>query len=150
LSLPYARYSKPNQRVAFYRRILQQINVLPGVQAVGAVSTIPLSGAEFNDTITIEGRPLPQSVQESPIACVTVISPDYFRVMGIPLLKGRPFNPNDNRNAPRVAIINETFARRFFPEEDPLGKRIQLFADSESGETWFSIVGVVRDVKHTA
>ncbi len=150
LSIPYAKYSKDEQRIAFYRQLLERTESLPGVQAVGAVSEIPLSGAEDLEGFTIEGRPPVKSLQEMPIANYHTVTPDYFRAMGITLLKGRQLTEGDKEDAPGVVIINETFAHRFFPGEDAIGKRVTFDNPEKEKASWNSIVGVVRDVKHSA
>ena len=147
LSLPQARYSKPQQRATFYEQLLERIAGLPGVRAAGACTQLSLSGGETIWGLTIEGRPEPgpgeilQSGHRS-------VSPDYFRAMSIPLRRGRYFTAQDREGAPGVVIINETMANRFWPSQDPIGKRIRLGA-GRSGAPWIPIAGVVADVKYS-
>jgi putative ABC transport system permease protein len=143
LDLPLSKYRERKQRVAFYDAVLARLEALPGVEKAGAVSTLPLGGEEEENAFIIEGRPLPPSGQP-PMVPSRAISPNYFQTMGIPVLQGRPFELRDNLDAPGAAIINQSMADRFWPGEDPLGKRISLGGSS----TWRTIVGIVGDVRH--
>jgi putative ABC transport system permease protein len=142
VDLPTPRYEEKGKQAAFFEQVLERAAHLPGVQSASATSSLPLTG-EFSmiGFPSIEGRaPMkPGKDQPTPIG---VISPDYFRTLSIPLLTGRPFNEFDKEQAERVAIINESFARRHFEGEDPLGKR--LMAPSKELMT---IVGVVGDTR---
>src|SRR5205085_11220101 len=132
------------QIVNFYQQVFQRMEQVPGVQSVGAISTIFLSDTPNSTNFTIEGRPLTTGADsiEVPLDAVT---PDYFKVMGIPLLKGRVFDERDRADSLPVAIVNETFAKRFFEGEDPLGKRY-CYGQPEGDKTrWLTIVGVVGD-----
>jgi len=133
------RYEKAQQLDSFYPRLLERIQTLPSVRAVAVSNSLPPDSNEYSDNFSIEGRPAVPS-QPPPIAYMILVSTDYFRAFGIPLRKGRFFTTADAANSPPVAIISETTARQFFPNEDPLGKRI-----TEKGE----IVGVVGDVKYS-
>lgn len=135
-------YNSAETRSAFFVNLLDRVATLPGVQAAGAVSSVPMGGSNNGFSFSIDGRPAPPPGQE-PGANVRVITPGYFSTMQIPILKGRDFSPADGENAPRVAIVEDNFARQFFPEEDPVGKRIKLGTGS-----WIEIVGVVGDVRH--
>jgi putative ABC transport system permease protein len=148
LSLPANKYPDAKQQAAFFQRTLERLESLPGVQSVGAVSALPLSGAEEASSFMIEGSP-PVDSSEMPMADRRRASADYFRAMGIPLVNGRYFTEADNQSAPPVAIVSESFVRRFFPEEDPLGKRIKNGGPA-STRPWLSVVGVVKDVRHLA
>ncbi|MGZ5003037.1 MAG: ABC transporter permease, partial [Chthoniobacterales bacterium] len=146
LALPEKKYPKPEQQNAFVDSLLQQLNALPGVQAVGVAQVLPLIG-DYSLTFEIEGRPeLPQS--DWPSTTYYAITPDYFRAMGIRLIRGRVFTAQDDARAPHVAIINETLARQFFPNEDPIGKRINIPNDAPGSPVkWREIVGIVADIK---
>ena len=140
IALPGAKYKDGQSQVAFFQQAVENLKSLPGVQSVGAISDLPLLGG--NSTIfEIEGRPVEQS--EKPLTEYRLISPDYFRTMNIQLLKGRYFSEGDHKTAPGVVIVNETMAKRFFPGEEVLGKRIGLSNPAD----WREIVGVVRDVR---
>jgi putative ABC transport system permease protein len=139
------KYPKKEQRATFYHEALERIKAIPEVQAVGAVYPLPLGGTFIAYTFDIGGRP-PFPPGQQPSADRRVISPDYFGAMSIPVRKGRPFEDQDKANAPPVVIINETFARRYFPGEDPIGKSI-IPGEGKVGISR-EIVGVVGDVKH--
>ena len=163
LSLPGPRYPKPQQQMRFFEELIERIKVLPGVEVVGATTRTPLGLGDDWVPISIDGRPAPPPGQES-YAAIRRISQDYFRALRIPLRKGRFFTEADARialpvirwfdeqpypehfNEPQPApaiIINETMARLFWPNEDPLGRRIRIIASP-----WLTVVGVVGDVRH--
>ncbi len=135
-------------REAFYQQLTDRLTALPGVESASAVNHLPLAGDVWGTTLAIEGRPL-AAPGESIVAAFRVSRPDYFRTMGIQLSAGRDFTQRDTPEAPGVVILNETLARRYWPAEDPLGKRITL--DDPRGTTktpeWLTIVGMVKDVK---
>jgi putative ABC transport system permease protein len=146
LALRGQRYADRQQVAAFYQRLLERIQALPGVREAAASNSLPPDSTEFSDDFTIEGRPAVPN-QPPPIAYMILVSPEYFRAFNIPLRRGRYFNAADTRDAPQVAIISETTARQFFPNEDPIGKRVNT---SNVGQpSWWQIVGVVGDVKYT-
>jgi putative ABC transport system permease protein len=109
------------------------------------VSLIPLGGSNTGRNFIIEGQPATRS-EDAPIFWRRVIDPDYFRVMKIRLVRGREFSSQD-AGSPRIAIINETMARRFWPNTDPLGRR---FGTGRTEQSWLTVVGVVGDVKFTS
>jgi predicted permease len=141
VSLPESRYGTPEQRRAFYEHALEQMRALPGVVSAGAISNLPLSGAMTSSSFAIEGRQDAQGKHYP--ADPRSTSPEYLQTMSIPLLAGRYFTERDRAGAPEVAIIDETLARRYFPNEDPLGKRIAV-----EGPRWREIVGVVGSIKY--
>ncbi|HEX8137727.1 MAG TPA: ABC transporter permease [Pyrinomonadaceae bacterium] len=144
VALPDAKYHEDERMVAFFQQALQQASSVPGVEAVGAVYPLPLSGDIAQNLLTVEGRP-PLSPGERLTTNSRIVSANYFRAMGIPLIKGRVITERDTKDAPRVVVINETLARKYFPGEEPLGKRINVtLAENNVAE----IVGVVGDVKH--
>ncbi len=147
-NLPGSKYSQATQRVAFFRELIQRLESSPGVQAVGIVSALPLTQYNTGTGLIIEGRPFPRP-GEIPIVWFRIANAGYFRAMEIPLIKGRLFTERDDTSAPPVAVINETMARRYWPNEDPLGKRFTsgLPRDGRS-ITWMTIVGVVGDLRH--
>ena len=130
------------QVTEFYSQLLERVKALPGAESVGLISTLPFSGNETDTDFLIEGRPAPPPNQE-PTAWFNLVSPEYFKTMELPVIKGRSFTALDNEKSPLVVIISETMARRYFPNEEPLGKRI-----GRGPDRWREIVGVVRDVKH--
>jgi len=134
------KYSDAHQVAELFRVAEQEIQSLPSVVSVGATSAGPLFGGIEPDEFTIAGRPIPEPGQ-FPVARRCDVSPNYFRTLGIPLLKGRHFNDADSRSAPPVAIINETMARRYFTGEDPIGQQVTMLGGP------MTIVGVVADVQ---
>ena len=144
VDLPESRYSE-QQQITFYRDLLQRLQDLPGVVAAGGIFPLPLSTSDINVTFGIEGHPVPAA--EEPSAGFRAISPSYFRTMGVPLLRGRPFDARDNEKSPPVAIINQEFARRYFPGQDPIRKRIKPGFAIHGEAVVREIVGVVGDVK---
>ena len=146
LGLPGAKYREPEKRIAFFQQLLERVRALPGVQSAGTVSNLPLSGNLWGRSLTVEGRPV-LSVGEAPAINHCVISPNYLSAMGIVILKGRDFDDRDTKDAMKVTIIDERLAREYWPDEDPLGKRVR-FGPPEDNEPWHTIVGVVRDVRH--
>jgi putative ABC transport system permease protein len=145
LDLP-GRYGQP-QRVAFYRNLLEQIRATSGVRSASAAFPLPLSADDVKTTFEVEGRPLKKS--EYPVTTLHIIDHDYFRTLGIPLLSGRVFNPQDDApGATPVVIISERLAKQVFPGEDPVGRRIKPgISSGTSGEPMRVVVGVVGDVK---
>jgi putative ABC transport system permease protein len=144
LSLPEARYVEAHQVIGFYQQLAERLGQLPGVQSVGATHALPLGGSGGERPFLIEGRPSPEAGKE-PAVQYRLISPGYFRTMRIPLISGRDFTEQDQGPAAGVVIINRTFARRYFPNEDPVGNRITL---GGYPELWGEITGVVGDVRH--
>jgi putative ABC transport system permease protein len=138
------KYSDTAQVSAFYSEAIKSIEALPGVEAAGVVSNLPFGGNMDTSGFHVEEKPLANPA-EAPSAERYSVSPDYLRAMGIPLLRGRGFAEQDNANAPLVALINREAARRIWPNEDPVGKRIRL-GSVESPLR--SVVGVVGDVNH--
>jgi putative ABC transport system permease protein len=142
LSLPQKKYAMPEQQTAFADALLERVKVLPGVQWAGITHSMPLVGGDVL-TFSIEGRP-PIAPSDQPNTNYYAVTPDYFRATGIRLVRGRVFTPQDDAKAPRVAIINETMARQFFPNEDPIGKRINITNGPYARR---EIVGIVGDIK---
>jgi putative ABC transport system permease protein len=140
LALPEAKYSEPQRQRNFSERLLARIAALPGVKAAGAINFLPLSGTGNQRSFLIEGKPEPKLN-----VGFRMVSPDYFRAMGVPLRAGRLIGDRDRENAPRVAVVNETFASVFLANEYPLGKRIKL-GSAQGPFPWLTIAGVVGDV----
>ncbi len=146
VALPSAKYPKPEQAGAFFRELVDRVQQLPGVQTAGAVSSLPLSGTGNSGTTTVDSRAVtPQDA--SPEADWRVVTPGFFQAMGISLISGRYFDTRDSDTAAPVAIIDETMARTYWPNEDPVGKRIKR-GGMESTGPWMTIVGVVRHVRY--
>jgi putative ABC transport system permease protein len=138
------RYRKPGAELAYYENAMQHIRALPGVESAAMVSTLPLNSWDRRGFI-VQDRPLAHDA-DAPSVDTYSISPDYFRVMRIPLLAGRGFTAQDSPTAPKVAIVSESCARNQFPNEDPIGKRIQLGGRDEK-QPWITIVGIVGDTR---
>jgi predicted permease len=140
------------KKIQFFNQLLDRLKALPGAQSATAAFPLPFSGGNMSLTFEIQGRP--SKPGDEPDARATVVEPDYFHTLQIPLRSGRLLDPNDNRDAaPAVAVVNEALARKYFPGEDPIGKRISTGFDSDdNGKTlhWREIVGVVADVKRTS
>lgn len=139
--LPATKYADGPKVAEFANRLIEQVSMLPGVEATGVIDSIPLSGSENVLAFAIEGAP-PPPIENPPDAEAFRASGDYFKAMGIPLKQGRLFTEQDTAQSPRVALINETMARMYFPDEDPIGRRI-----STDGNNWNTIVGIVGDVR---
>ncbi|MBA3573112.1 MAG: ABC transporter permease, partial [Pyrinomonadaceae bacterium] len=143
LSLPRNSYPR-DRRPDFFQQLIERTKSVPGVQLVAAAKSLPLSGDNMNFAFDIEGRPFPPG--RSPGADCRFVTADYFKALRIPLIKGRVFSESDGPQAPHVLLINNTMADRFFPNEDPIGKRLELGINSFNGE----IIGIVGNVKHVA
>ena len=143
----YEQYPQPEQQAAFFEETLFRLSALPGVQAAGGTTAPPFEdGIEVESDFTIEGQPPPAPGQE-PTAQHTIVTSDFFRAIGVTLSRGRVFEKSDHANAPPVVIVNETFARRYFPGEDAVGKRILV--KRLTRPVVREIIGVVGDVRHT-
>jgi len=149
IALPRTRYAETGQQANYFREALSRLAALPGVEAVGAVNTLPFSTSNSGRLFLIESQPAPAPGAE-PATDFRVINPDYFRALGMRLERGRAFSVQDNQQAPPVTIVNETFVRQFFPDQEPLGKRIRFGMASTpvAQNPWLLIVGVVSDVRH--
>jgi putative ABC transport system permease protein len=145
--LPGAKYSTPQARVAFHASILERTRQLPGVEDAAFISDIFLSATPNSTTISIDGRELPLQEQGIEVP-IDAVSPEYFKVMGIRMLRGRTFTAADNLEAPQVVIINESMARHFWPNEDAVGKRFR-YGGPQSTAPLMEIVGVVADMRRT-
>ena len=142
LPIPGTRYKSPQEEINFWNGFLDRVRALPGVDSAGAVDDLPLEGGS-HQPIQIEGRPVVQ-MSEQPEVDVRVISTGYLRAMHIPVIRGRDFNDSDTANRPKAILVSESMAKRFWPGEDAVGKRLSLtFSSSEMRE----IVGIVGDVK---
>jgi putative ABC transport system permease protein len=156
ISLPTAKYSTSAQTAAFYHQVLERIQSEPGVESASAVNFLPLTSLDDATVVTMEGVNPPPTGQEFRVS-YRVIDQNYFRTLGIPLLGGRSFTDQDNEESHGVVMINKTMARQYWPNEDPIGRRLKPEFPSakvpwrpESRNTWLTIVGVVGDVKEKA
>ena len=143
LVLPTERYNRETL-VAFYERFYQQLTLLPGSSSAALTDRVPLTGAQSPAPVAVVGRSMPP-MSERPNANRHLVSPKYFSTLGIPIRAGRDFDERDSSRVPHTAIVNETFARRYFPGEDPIGRRLV----TGMGQLQSEIVGVVADVRGT-
>jgi putative ABC transport system permease protein len=139
ISLPPERYPDTDSTVRFDQRLLERVSALPGVEAAGLTSYLPIEEVGYNGNVAVEGKTYPKN--QEPIAEFRVVSPDYFRAVGVRLLRGRFLDERDREGAPFAVVINETMARQVWQGEDPLGKRV--FNDTKA-----TVVGVVSDVRN--
>lgn len=146
LVLPATKYRDEPARATFYNDLVQRVKTYPGVDSVAVVNYIPLGGANSSDAYLIEGVPEPPPGEEN-IGRYRVSSPDYFQTMGIRFVKGRGFTDQDKAGAVPVIIVNETLARKHWPNQDALGKRMRLEGPIERSP-WMEVVGIIEDVKH--
>jgi putative ABC transport system permease protein len=147
LSLPDGAYSRADLTANFHDRVLASLEGMPGVTAYSTVSPLPLSNANMGVGFSVEGRPN-NTGRDFPYATrLFLVGAEYFKTLGAPLREGREFSARDNRQAPQVAVVNEAFVKKFFPHENPLGKRINPSIQAESVPLpWREIVGVVSDI----
>jgi predicted permease len=143
--VPYPRYASDTAVRVFYDRLLDGVRAIPGVRAVGIANRVPLSPGNPQDNVVAEGKE-PRAGEPVLVANIRNVTPQYFEAIGTPLRKGRTFSDGDVLGAPRVAVVDESFARHFWPGEDPLGKRFRHGGDT----TAVTVIGVVPNVKHRA
>ena len=148
VSLPGTKYSQPDQVRNFFRDVLQRIDKLPGVEAAGATVALPLSGLGGSGTTTVDTQAVPVD-KRTPEITWRPVTVDYFKAMGIPVLRGRAFNEFDSEHSQPVVIVDDTFAQAFFPNQDPIGKRLHL-GGLQSTRPWMTIVGEVSHVHYLA
>src|SRR5437667_2272773 len=146
VSLPKMQYPDDSSIVRFNNEAQRRIAALPAVRAAGFSTILPLAGTNSDSSFAIEGRPSDKN-SPSPDEERREVSPDYFRALGTPLIRGRLFTDADNVDAPLVIIVNQTFAKKFWPNEDALGKRIVMGGMSDDPK-WITIVGIVGDMRH--
>ena len=143
--LPQLKYPDANRRATFYNEVLRRVEALPGVKSAGVTNWIPLVFQGDSIGISIEGQPDP-SPSQRPNAATRVVNPNYFSAMGMNLLKGRNLDQRDTATSPAVAVISEAMARRFWPDQDPIGKRFTP-GDPTQADQWIEVIGVVNDVR---
>jgi putative ABC transport system permease protein len=143
--LPGTKYQRPEQRRAFYDEVLRRVEGLPGVESAGMISFLPLSFSGMNFAFTVEGS-RPVTDMNLPLAIYRVVSPDYFRTMRIPTLRGRAFDPQDTAEKPAVVVVNRKLAEQYWPGQDAVGKRVKV-GPADSPNPWATVIGVVGDVR---
>ncbi|HVF58071.1 MAG TPA: ABC transporter permease [Pyrinomonadaceae bacterium] len=144
VSLPQSQYSEDERVAAFYSELTRRVKNIPGVESAATIDMMPMGGSGGTTVFLVEGRPAPPQGQY-PEANARTSSPGYFQTMRIPLLKGRDFSEHDTADSPRVVVVNETMARKYWPGEDPIGKRL---LDPNNRTPPAEVIGVVGDVKH--
>ena len=145
VELPRSRYQKGEQRTQFFGQLFERVKSIPGIQSAGAISQLPLSGYSMMGRFAIEGQPKPEPGKGKPMP-IGIVTPAYFQAMQIPLVQGRAFDARDGEKMPEVAIVNEAMARRFWPGENPIGKKVAAGCDKE--QLCRTVVGVVGDIRH--
>lgn len=146
VAVPRTRYPGRPEAAAFFARLIERLRATAGVDVAAGVSVLPFSGDDTDTRFVIDGRPVPQAPGDWPSAWYRQVTPDYFRALRIPIVRGRGFTDADRAGAPIVVLVNETLARRYWPSEDPVGRRIR--AEGGSDAPWATIVGIVGDVRH--
>src|SRR6185436_3780552 len=141
--LPQSKYARPEDIARFFKSAIERVRAVPGVETAALVRAVPFSGNGGTVGYVVEGHPPPDPAS-TPQALFHLVTPDYFKTMRIPLLKGRDFTDRDDLQSPLVAVINDTFARKAFPDEDPIGKRFT----TPQTQGPVTIIGVVGDAKH--
>jgi putative ABC transport system permease protein len=144
VSLPSAAYPQAGNRIAFYDRLLDRLSGAPQVRAAGMVQALPMRG-DYVLSFAIQGRPAPEPGKE-PSANHRVVSPGYFSTLGIPVNRGRVFTARDTESSPMVAVVDDAFAARHFPDQDPIGQRLDI---GNGTDGFYEIVGVVGNVHYS-
>lgn len=153
INLPKHKYGSGDQTTMFYKQLIERIQGLSWAQSVGAATALPLTNVDASTIFYIEGQAI-QAPGQMPQIHHRAVTPNYFRTMGIGLASGRDITENDNKDSPKVILINEATAKRFWPNDNPIGKRIALGTETFAGGQldlsagWREIVGVVKDVRH--
>ncbi|MGI8481479.1 MAG: ABC transporter permease [Chthoniobacterales bacterium] len=146
LKLPGLKYHEEIQQATFYQQLLEKVATLPGVQAAAIDSNVPFSGFRTQGDFAVTGQPMPRHGEE-PTAEIHEVSPDYFRAMGIPMLRGRTLGPDDVSGKQLVIVIDQGLGQNFFPNQDPIGQQLN-FGESDKPKTHYTIVGIVPTVRH--
>jgi putative ABC transport system permease protein len=145
VSLPSADYENAAALRAFHSVVHERLAALPGVSSVGATANLPLAGFDGDTGFTIEGRPVPPPGRSQAV-WFRRVTPPLHETLRIPIVRGRGIQPGDDEQAPRVVVVNETLVRRYFPDQDPIGQRLNFNDPDEP--IWWEIVGVAKEVKH--
>jgi putative ABC transport system permease protein len=141
------KYTNAQEMNQFAEQTIEKIEALPGIESAGSTMFLPLGGSNADSSFTLEGSPVAVPGEEAK-SRINIVSEGYFHTMGIPILSGREFARTDTKQTPQVAIINETLARRYWPNSDATGKRIK-FGSLDNDSPWMLVVGVVKGVRHT-
>jgi putative ABC transport system permease protein len=146
IKLPGLKYHEAIDQATFYRLLVEKVETLAGIKSAGADDDVPFSGFRREENFTVTGQPEPRHGQE-PTAETHCVSPDYFKTMGIPILRGRSFGPDDVVGKPLVIVVDEHLARTFFPNQDPVGQQLSQ-ERSDKTKVQYTIVGIVPSVRH--
>ena len=144
--LPNAKYPNAKSKMEFYRRVIEQVKTLPGVESAAATDSLPYSGQSGPGQVRIEGRPAVAIIDPSLQSEISCVTSDFMQTMSIPLLRGRFFNEHDTAEAPPVIVISDTAAERFWPREDPLGKRLSFGTEGQG--PWRQVVGITKSTRN--
>lgn len=147
VSLPVAKYPRGKPVTDFYAEIIRRVQTLPGVEAVALTSILPLSGTNSDSSFAIEGRD-PTQEKVYPDEEIRSVTENYFKVLKVPLVQGRFFDERDTADAPQVVIVNQSFARKWFPNQEAIGKKITFSDPRKPDPKWITIVGLVGDMRH--
>jgi putative ABC transport system permease protein len=147
LSLPNTKYPSDTQRIAFFEQLLPRLAAVPGVEAIGTTSNVPFGGNWSTGSFSVEGYQAPQG-QPGPWGDIRVVSTGFFETLRVPVRAGRTFTPQDRAGSPRVVVVDEGLVRRYWPNENAIGKRITFGDAADSTAEWREIVGVVGYTKH--
>jgi putative ABC transport system permease protein len=145
--LPGRKYDQDVKRVGFFKQAIERIQALPGVEAAGAISFLPFAGPYSGTNFEIDGLPAPAPGQE-PKTGVCVTDLNYFKALQIPLKRGRLFTEQEATEMRHVVVVNETLARKYFPNEEALGKRIKIYMKDDPDNVPTEIIGIVADSRH--
>src|SRR5262249_17177227 len=152
IALPSARYDSPEKIVRFYDQLVEKVKRLPAVSAVAVCSNAPFDHPEWDSSFHITGTP-PDPHGQEPISEMAIISPDYFRALGMSILRGRDFGSQDVRGRPGTVVIDELAAQKFFPGTDPIGKHIDdpvRVGDTNQNAVPLTIIGIVGHTRNNA
>jgi putative ABC transport system permease protein len=147
VSLPTAKYPSDTVQIALFERLTAEIAAIPGVTGVGGTSVLPFGGSWSTGSFSIEGYQAPENTP-GPWGDIRVVTPGFLPTLEVQLLKGRQFTEQDGAGAPPVAIVDEGMAQRYWPNDDPIGKRITRGDPSDTSATWVEVVGVARHTMH--
>jgi putative ABC transport system permease protein len=148
ITLPERQYRDDSQVLSFYENLLDKVQTLSGVESAGVGMSLPPNLLEVTDYFTVEGQ---AAISERMLGLADLVfaSPDYFRALGVPLVKGRYFTSTDRADTTKVAIVNQTLAHRYWPNENPVGKRLRTGGPERPHNPWMEVVGVVGDIKYS-
>ncbi|HEY4597805.1 MAG TPA: ABC transporter permease [Thermoanaerobaculia bacterium] len=149
MDLPPAKYPDKQRQIAFYQALLERVRALPGVEQAGVFFPLPLSGDDMILIFAVEGRPAPPPNQE-PATSVRSVTPGALEALGIPLRRGRLLTDRDDASAPPVLLVNEAMAAQIWPHQDPIGQRVTFGSAKNPQARWYTVVGVVGNVRHEA